>query len=114
MKTLILIMLLLSNTVFAQSSTILNRGDIAPYKGILLTHERAEKATKAEKANIVLKDLRIAHMELIRYHKDDAKLSRKRLSEAEFDSNLKSIGMFVLGVVLTGFAFKVNQKIGDI
>ncbi len=114
MKTLILIMLLLSNTVFAQNSTVLNEGDIAPYKGVLLTPERAEKAVKAEKANIVLKDLRVAHMELIRYHKDDAKLSRKRLSEAEFDSNLKSIGMFVLGVVLTGFAFKVNQKIGEI
>ena len=114
MRILMMIMLLLSNTVFAQNSTVLYEGDTAPYDGLLLTHERAEKAVKAEKANIVLKDLRISHMELISYHKSDAKLSRKRLSEAKFDSFLANMGYFVLGVVLTGFAFKVNQKIGDI
>jgi len=110
----ILILTLLINSAFAQNSTTLNKGEIAPFKGILIVSERVEKLIKAEKSNIVLKDLRITQDELIEYHKYDAKTQRKKLSEAKFDSYRTNIGMFALGVILTGFAFKVNQKIGDI
>lgn len=109
-----ILLITLTTSAFAQNAVTLEKGDITPFRGVLLTHERAEKAVKAEKSNIVLKDLRIAQDELIEYHKQDAKTQRKKLSEAKFDSFLANMGYFVVGVLVTGFAFKVNQKIGDI
>jgi len=103
--------MIISTNSFA---VVLEKGDKAPYKGILITEERAQKAKNAEKSNIVLKDLRITQDELIGYHKYDAKTQRKKLSEAKYDSYTVNVFAFALGVILTGFAFKVNQKIGDI
>lgn len=114
MKIIILITLILSNSVFAQNSAPIKKGDKAPFSGIILTKERAEKALKAEKANIVLKDLRIAQDDLIDYHKADAKKQRERLSEAKFDSFLSNTGYFILGAVLTALTFKINEKVGDL
>lgn len=112
--SILILNVLIFNTAFAQNATTLNKGDIAPFSGILLTKERAEKAVKAEKANIVLKDLRIAQEELTEYHRQDARTQRRKLSEAKFGSFLNVVGAFVVGVLVTGFAFKVNQKIGEI
>ena len=113
LNTLILT-LLLTNSAFAQNAVKLKSGEAAPFAGVLLTEERATEAVKAEKSNIVLKDLRATQDELIDYHKDNARLYRKRLAEAKFNSFWTNTGFFVLGVFLTGFAFKVNQKVGDL
>lgn len=116
MKIILLMIMsitLISNS-FAQNAIVLNKGDTAPFKGALVKSERLNTLVKAEKKNIVLEDLRITQDELIEYHKDNARLYRKRLAEAKFDSFWTNTGYFVLGVVLTGFAFKVNQKIGDL
>jgi len=110
---LILLLILLSNSAFAQNAVKVHEGNKVPFDGILLTTERAEKAMKAEKRSLVLEDLRMTQMELIDFHKQDARVQRRKLSEAKFDSNMKALGMLVLGVLVTGFAFKVNQKIGD-
>lgn len=110
MKTYILMILFLMSNCFAKS-TILNKGDVAPYTGILLTKERAEKAMKAEKAEAVLRDLKVTHESLIKFHKEDAQRQRERLSEARFKSNVYNIGYFVLGVVLASYAFKIQQEI---
>ncbi len=110
----LLILILTINTTFAQEAVHVSVGTEAPFSGILLTEERAAKAMKAEKANIVLSDLRIAEKELTEYHRDDARRSRTELSKSQIKGNLKLIGGFLLGVIVTGFAFKVNQKIGEI
>ena len=110
-----MIMLITSiNNSFAQNAVTLNKGDTAPFKGALVAPERLDKLVKAEKSNIVLKDLRITQDEIIEYHKDQSRRYRKRLSEAKFDSFISNTGYFLLGVVLTGFAFKLSGKIGDI
>lgn len=111
---LLLIFIISINTCFAQDAVTLNKGDIAPFKGTLVKKERVEKLIKAEKKVIVLSDLRLAQEELIDYHKTDARRQREKLSKAKFDSNLKAVGYFVLGAVLTSLTFKINQKIGDI
>ena len=116
MRSLVLTILwiiLTINSTFAQNAVKLNKGDITPFEGILLTTERAEQAMKAEKKVLVLEDLKMTHMELIDFHKTDARVQRRKLSEAQFNSFWVSTGYFALGVILTGFAFKVNQKIGD-
>lgn len=106
----ILILILLSNLTFAQS-TIVKKGETVPYDGILLTKERAEKAMKAEKAEAVLRDLRTTHESIIKFHKEDAQRQREKLSRAEFKSSLYNIGYFVLGVVMASYAFKIQQEI---
>ena len=111
---MILTTILISNTAFAQNSVTLNEGDIAPFKGHLVKKERLEKLVKAEKSNIVLKDLRVTQEVLIEYHREDAMVQREKLSKAKFDSNLKSVGYFVLGAVITALTFRLNQKVGEI
>lgn len=111
---LLMIFLITINSAFAQNAVTLNKGDIAPFKGALVAPERLDKLVKAEKSNIVLKDLRITQDEIIEYHKDQSRRYRKRLSEAKFDAFMTNTGYFVLGVILTGFAFKLSGKIGDI
>lgn len=106
----ILTITLISSQVFAQS-TILDKDDPAPYRGILLTPERAEEAAKAEKKVIVLSDLRIAQEELTEYHKDQAKVARRKLTEAKYDSYKNVLISFFVGVIATSVAMKINQEI---
>lgn len=113
MKKIVLMMFLITSITSSFAGT-LQKGEAAPFTGILLTKERAEKAMKAEKSNIVLRDLGIAQEELTEYHRVAARTARTELSKAQFSGFWANTGYFALGVILTGFAFKVNQKIGDI
>ena len=116
-RTLLMITLIISitiNSVFAQNAVKLDKGEKAPFSGALVVEETLDELVKAKKSNIVLKDLRITQDEIIEYHKDQARTYRKKLSQAKWDGFWSNTGYFILGVVLTGFAFKVNQKIGDI
>ena len=110
---LLLIFILSINLTYAQDAVSIKKGEIAQFDGILLTKERAEEAMKAEKSNIVLKDLRIAQEELTEYYRQDARIQRRKLSEAQFSGFMSNTLYFVVGVLVTGFAFKVNQKIGE-
>jgi len=111
---LLLVLIFITNTAFAQDSIIIQEGDIAEFTGILMSRDRATKALRAEKANLVLKDLQVAQEELTEYHRVAARTARAELSNAQFSGFWANTGYFALGVILTGFAFKVNQKIGDI
>jgi len=115
MKTLILTMLLLVSTnSHAQNAVKLDKGQPSPFTGVLVTESKIIELDKAQRSNVVLKDLAIAKDDLIEYHKKDARTQRGRLSQAKFNSWTSNVGYFVLGVVLTGFTFKISQKIGDI
>jgi len=112
--TLILCWIVLINSSFAQNAVKIEKGETAPFAGVLITEEKAIELDKAQRSNIVLKDLGIAKDELIGYYKDDARTQRNKLSKAEFKGFWTNTGYFFVGVLVTGFAFKVNQKIGDI
>lgn len=107
---LITLLLILMTDSFAQA-TKLNEGEVAPFSGILMTKERAEKAAKAEKRELVLRDLGVIKDELIKYHKKDAQTQRDRLREAKFDSFISNTGYFLLGCVLTSISFKIAQEV---
>ena len=111
---LLLVLIFLVNTAFAQDVVVLEKGEAAPYKGFLMSRERATEALRAERSNLVLKDLQVAQEELTEYHRQSARVARTELSKAQFSGFWANTGYFALGVILTGFAFKVNQKIGDI
>jgi len=107
-------MLIISTSSFAETAALLEKGDSAPFSGTLITNERVDKLVKAEKANIVLKDLRIAEKELTEYHRSKAREARTELNKVQLKGYMNTILAFTVGVIVTGFAFKVNQKIGDI
>jgi len=102
MKSLnILILILLTNSAFAQNAVKLKKGDLSPFSGILVTEEKIIELDKAKRSNIVLKDLRIAQDELVEYHKQDARVQRRKLSEAKFSGFLANLGYFMAGVLIT-------------
>ena len=105
---------MLINSSFAQNVVKLNEGSVAPFTGALVSDEKFNDLVKAKKKVIVLEDLRAAQEELIEHHKQAARVARTELSKAQFRGFWTNTGYFVLGAILTGFAFKVNQKIGDI
>ena len=112
MKTMIrmiLLITLMSNVAFSKEATYLNKDDIAPFDGILLTEERAEKAMKAEKKVIVLEDLRITQEELIKHYKEVAQEERDERVKQEFSNSVKNIGYFLVGTLITAFAFKTVE-----
>jgi hypothetical protein len=111
---LLLILTLLINTAFAQNSVQLKTGETAPFDGHLVKSERLVKLVKAEKKVLVLSDLRIHQEELTVFHKHDARVQRRKLSEAKFKAFMSNTGYFVLGAVLTALTFKFNQKVGDL
>jgi len=113
MKKIVLMMFLITSITSSFAGTI-QKGEAAPFTGILLTKERAEKAMKAEKANIVLKDLQVAQEELTEYHRDSARKARNELTKTQVRGYMNVIGAFVLGVLVTGFAAKMNNKIQEI
>ena len=108
---ILILLIILTTNSFAQEAALLQKNDPAPFSGILLKKERAEKAMKAEKKIIVLEDLRLSEKTLTEYYKKDAERQRSRLSEAKFKSNIYNIGYFVLGVFVTSYAFKIQQEI---
>lgn len=116
MKILTLMMLLIVsiNDTFAQNAVRLDKGEPAPFVGVLVTSEKLVELDKAQRKSIVLSDLRLHQQDIIEYHKDDARLQRKRLSEAKYDSWLGNVGYFLLGTILTGVAFTVADKFRDI
>ena len=107
----ILLSILTINFSFAQTTTYLKMDEKAPFSGILMSKNRAEKALKAEKKIVVLEDLKLTQDSIIEYHKDDAKTQRRKLSQAKFKSNLYNIGYFFLGVILSSYAFRVSEDI---
>lgn len=117
MKNLILILLsitLTTNSSIAQDALFVDKGEVAPFSGILLTKERAEKAIKAEKKVVVLEDLRLTEKQLKEHYKSVAKEERKQRLRSELNNNIKNIGYFALGTILAAFSFRVVQKVGDI
>lgn len=113
MKKLIVLltMLIISINSFAQNAILLEKDQKAPFSGTLVKNERLDKLIKAEKRELVLKDLGLAKDELIEYHKKDAQTQRKKLREAKFDSFISNVGYFLVGCILTSVSFKIAQEV---
>lgn len=116
MKKLISILcwIVLINSSFAQNTVKIKKGEVAIFDGVLITEEKLIELDKAQRSNIALKDIGISKDEIIEFHKADARTQRNKLSRAEFRGFWTNTGYFLVGVLITGFTFKINQKIGDL
>lgn len=112
MRIIILtITLIISINSFAQNAVKLNKGEVAPFTGALVKPDRLDKLVKAEKAEAVLRDLRVTHESIIKFHRKDAQRQREKLSEANFKNSIYNTGYFLLGVILASYAFKLQGEI---
>lgn len=107
MRAMMLILLLmLSTTINAQDAIRLDKGQVAPFSGNLIKTEKLEQFYKSHKklplveANLSLERHRI-ELYRVRLRKTESELTR-----AKIKGNLKTIGGFLLGVLVTSVAAK--------
>lgn len=113
MKALLIAILFTSQILAGENAVKLKLGDLAPYDGFLIKKERVVELDKAER-KVPLLEAKISLQEdLVEFHRDEAGKARRNLSKERWEGNLKLIGGFLLGVVITGFAFKINQNIQE-
>jgi hypothetical protein len=104
----LLLLLLLTQTSLADT-TLLNKGDQAPFKGYLITEEAATKAyhlgleleSKKRIVTLMETENNLLNQRLTLY-KDQSKELADQLVSANSTSMWVKTGYFVLGAVLTG------------
>ena len=108
---LLLALILASNALFAVNAVKISEGEPAPFTGVILTSEKVIELDKAQRENEILNELKLTQENIIKYHKEDAKMQRKKLAEAKFESFAYNVGYFFLGVILSSYAYKLSQEI---
>ena len=113
MKVLISIMLVFSFTTYGQRLEVVNKGQKAPYDGLLADKRQMEKFREInekkkllEKQNIELKDLTLTKDQRIKFHQENADFYKEELRKQESRTFWAKVGYFTLGVVVTGLAAK--------
>lgn len=118
--TLLISLLILSNTVLAQDAVYLNQNDKAPFTGYLLPQEKLvelknntmerdtlEAQNASLNASLKLQDDIIAKkdQQLILYSNQNDKLAQTANSALSL-STWEKVGYITLGIVVTGLAIK--------
>lgn len=113
MKILILILtsITLITSSFAKNATTVTKGEKSPFTGVLLKEKVFNDLVKSDKKVLKLEDLRITQDQLIKYHKEEASMYRKELTKEKIGNSFTNIGYFVLGVLVTSFAFKIQRGV---
>ena len=103
---MLMILLMISIKSSYAQATKLDKGNPAPFKGVLITEDKLVEYDKAERLNIALKDLNNLHDLRHDQYKKDLREAKSELNKAVFKGYVGTIGGFVLGVLITGVAAK--------
>lgn len=105
MKIVVLMILLMISTKnsFAQA-VALNKGDIASFKGVLITEEQLKSYDKSERLVPELKQLNDLHDLRHELYKKELSEARSEINKARFKGYVGTVGGFLLGVIITGVA----------
>lgn len=108
-----IILFLFTISIQAQELKTLNKGDIAPFKGVLVDQKQMKEFRKINEKNmllkkqtVTLKDLAFVKDQKIEYFKNETTEWKSRYRREQFWCFWEKTGFFVLGVVLTGAAAK--------
>lgn len=97
------------NTSYAQNAIILDKGDIAPFRGALLKEEVLSDLVKAKKKEPLLKDL-VANQELrANSLENDNKRLTKELRNTKIGNAVDNIYYLVIGIVVTSIIYEVKR-----
>ena len=107
---LLLILLLTISPVYAIEVTPIKKGEAAKVDGFIVSKDEMkklreinEKKKLLEKENLSLKDLNVVNDRRVSLYGERYSAVERELTRERTKSNLKGIGGFVLGVVITGF-----------
>ena len=116
MKVIILSFFLCSS-VFADSAVALQKGQIVPFDGILITKEKSKELRQIEKDNGVLKKQKTTLQELGKVlelqrevWKESSNENFKQYKKEQFKGNLRGIWGFLVGVGITSFGYIIAKE----
>jgi len=110
MMKFILILMIAMSPAYAIEVTPIKKGQPATKDGFVVSKDDMQKLRKLnekkkllERENLNLKDLNVINEKRVNVYEERYNASEKELTREKTKSNLKGIGGFVLGVVVTGF-----------
>lgn len=108
---IILLLSLIFNSVYAIDITPIEKDEKAPFSGFIIDKDNMKKFRQInedkknlEKETILLKDLAAIQEQRVDNLKEQNSLTEKELNREKFQSNLKGIGGFLIGVLATSLA----------
>ena len=107
---MILLTILITENSLAQNAAALDKGQIAPFKGVLITESQLQEYDKAVRSNVALKELGDLYDLRVEQYKKDLSEAKSELNKAHLKGYLGTTGGFILGVLITGFAAKAAIK----
>lgn len=117
MKYLLIICLTLSNC-FAIDVTPIKKGEAASKDGFFIDSENLKEMRQinedkkvAESSNLLLQDLVNINEQRIEIYKNNQKLYEDALVKEKTKSDMKGIGGFILGILVTSGTFYIATKI---
>jgi len=104
--------------VFAQNTVLLNKGESAPFDGVLSDSDQMkiyrqsneEKKLLQDKV-LTLKDLNATIQERSDVYKAEGDYYRSQLRTQEFRGFWANVGYFALGVLATSLAIKASENV---
>lgn len=113
----LLVFLLSIQVSFAQQMVILDKGQEAPFKGILNDSKQMKVFRQANEEKKLLDKkvqglelLKVRQEELIKIHSDEAKHARTQYRREQVSNTWNRVLWFSLGILVTGVAFKVANE----
>ena len=94
---ILLILILLSSTI-GWSAETLNKGDLAPYDGVIFNNEEANELVATDKKVLVLEKLRIQYEDKIELQEQRIGLLRGSLEDQNKFWKIGNVGWFSIGV----------------
>ena len=111
MKSLLLslILILSTNFSYAQNAILLEKGDIAPFKGALITPDKVSELVKAKKSELVLRDIAANQKLQLNEYESELKVLTKDLKKEKVSGTINIVASFIVGVIATAFIYEVKQ-----
>jgi hypothetical protein len=108
-----ILLFLISFNVFAQQQVILDKGQTAPFDGILSDSDQMKKYRTIneekkllDKEVIKLRDLNLTKDERMKLYKEEAADWKQQYRKEQVKGFWSKVGYFTLGVLVTGVAAK--------
>lgn len=114
----LLIFLLSIQMSFAQQMVILDKGQEAPFKGVLndakqmkVFRQANEEKKLLDKKVQSLELLKVKQEEIIKIHSEEAKHARTQYRREQVSNVWGRVVWFSLGILVTGVAFKIANEV---
>lgn len=107
LKSLLVLLLIIPTLSMSTVAQKIDKGQPAPFNGVIITEEKAVELYKAEKKVIVLEDLRLTEKELSEVYLKKTKDLSLKLNRSESELFWYKVG---IGVLVGAFVYRGVTK----